>query len=55
MMRATASLVMRAAVTVGDAMGELAPGLEQFVHGVWRHFLFERFTPFMDAGRKGKR
>lgn len=32
------------------AAGEIAEGLPEIVDGVWRHFIVERFKPYIEAG-----
>jgi len=37
------------------AAGEVKPGWPEACEGVWRHFLLERFKPYVEAGRHLKR
>ncbi len=35
----------------GHFFGEIEDGLPETIEGVWYHFLFERFKPFIEEGR----
>jgi len=40
----------RLAVTV-DAAGHMEPGWPEVVDGVWKHFILDRFKPYVEAGK----